>query len=281
MFNDTSQNFISLDDLQLRCIHGGDPDGDDPFVFLHGFTGRAESALPLLRALPAGRHGLAYDLRGHGYSDRAASYRIVDHVADLLGVLQRLGRPATLYGHSLGGLVALLAASQQPDRVQRVIAEDPPLLFHERSLDGLGMAADLRRQYQAKAEAVDSQTLLRGLGERYADLPLDQLIRLSDRLITCDPRIWDPLLSGAPFQDPALHDQLIALRSPTLILYGEPERGSVISRADRRAWQRLLPEVSWCPISGAGHHLRREQPQAVIEQVLATLERDRTEPPAR
>ena len=67
------------------------------------------------------------DHRGHGGSGRApGQYRVVDHVEDALTVLNWLGRPAVLFGHSLGALVAAAAAAARPELVRAVVLEDPP-----------------------------------------------------------------------------------------------------------------------------------------------------------
>jgi pimeloyl-ACP methyl ester carboxylesterase len=62
---------------------------------------------------------LTYDRRGSGTAregEPAAS--IARHVADLIDVLA--GRPASVVGHSLGGVVALGAALRRPDLVRSV-----------------------------------------------------------------------------------------------------------------------------------------------------------------
>jgi pimeloyl-ACP methyl ester carboxylesterase len=67
---------------------------------------------------------VALDFRGHGLSEFADSYGYADYERDLLSLLDRLelDQP-TLAGHSLGGYVALLAASRS-DRIGRVLAID-------------------------------------------------------------------------------------------------------------------------------------------------------------
>ena len=67
------------------------------------------------------------DFRGHGESDRApGTYRLEDYVADALSVLERLGQPAQLVGHSLGGAVAWTVAQRRPELVRAAFLEDPP-----------------------------------------------------------------------------------------------------------------------------------------------------------
>jgi len=70
---------------------------------------------------------VALDLRGHGRSTWTSSYELPDMVTDVAGFLQVLGIPrATVLGHSMGGLVALLFAARCPGQVERLILEEAP-----------------------------------------------------------------------------------------------------------------------------------------------------------
>src|SRR5438132_10907129 len=66
----------------------------------------------LLPALVPGFHIFALDLRGHGASGRVKNgYRITDVAADVIEFLRfAVPSPAALFGHSLGGMVAMCAA---------------------------------------------------------------------------------------------------------------------------------------------------------------------------
>src|SRR5688572_19527459 len=89
-----------------------------PLVFFHGVGRRGIDFLSLVPPLSTRRHLHLIDLRGHGGSGRAPGrYAVVDHVEDALAVLAWLGRPAVLFGHSLGALVAAAAAARRPELV--------------------------------------------------------------------------------------------------------------------------------------------------------------------
>ncbi|MFD0502470.1 alpha/beta fold hydrolase [Streptomyces chiangmaiensis] len=70
----------------------------------------------------------APDLRGHGLSDRPGDYSLELMQSDVLHFLDRLGLDRVdLIGHSLGGVVAYLLASDRPQRVARLVLEDVPV----------------------------------------------------------------------------------------------------------------------------------------------------------
>ena len=67
---------------------------------------------------------IRYDRRGYGRSAAVGPGTLEDHVGDLLGVID--GRPVTVFGHSLGGVIALIAAQRHPDLVRSVLAYEAP-----------------------------------------------------------------------------------------------------------------------------------------------------------
>ena len=75
----------------------------------------------------AGFHVVALDSRGHGDSDRApdADYDVETLTADVMQVLDAIGRPVILIGASMGGLTGILVADRAgPDRVTRLVLVD-------------------------------------------------------------------------------------------------------------------------------------------------------------
>ncbi len=110
-------------------IHGHGP---RVFVFLHGILLDATLNRRLATDLAAaGNRVILLDLPGHGLSEkpRRASYHRMDtyahHVEALLDHLAI--EKAVIGGVSLGGNVALLMATQSPERVQGLVIEMPVL----------------------------------------------------------------------------------------------------------------------------------------------------------
>ncbi|HEY7072470.1 MAG TPA: alpha/beta fold hydrolase, partial [Acidimicrobiales bacterium] len=119
-------------DLRVNRYRVG-PDGGRPVVvFVHGLGIVDHSGLAFTLGMPLATEAEAvlYALRGHGHSQvTAAGYRVADHVADLVGLLDALDltEPVHLVGCSYGGAVAVTAAVRHPDRVASLFLLDPVL----------------------------------------------------------------------------------------------------------------------------------------------------------
>jgi len=93
------------------------PDGSTdlpPIVLIHGAANASAVWLYWQRALAAaGWPSYALDLRGHGNSTAIdlSQTRMADYAADAQTVLDQLNRPVVVMGWSMGGLVALMAAT--------------------------------------------------------------------------------------------------------------------------------------------------------------------------
>ena len=100
-----------------------------PLVLLHGGANRWQSFRNMLPDLAANWHLYAPDFRGHGKSTWVpGTYRLQDYADDTIAFLQGcLEQPTYVFGHSLGGMVALLAAAQYPEGVRAVAVGDAPL----------------------------------------------------------------------------------------------------------------------------------------------------------
>lgn len=153
-------------------------------VLAHGIGDSREAYRFVAPALvAAGCRVAAVDLRGCGESTAAwESYSRTDIAGDLIALLNHLGGPAVLVGHSIAGGAVTIAAAQAPALVSAVVEIGP---FTRKQQVGLG---DLR-----------STGFRRGT------------LRLAGTVMLGSARLWKRYLQGAyPGPKPADWDARLA-----------------------------------------------------------------------
>ena len=109
-------------------IHRFGPTDGPAILCLHGVTGHGLRFRRVATECLAGRRVLAPDLRGHGRSHWTPPWRLEDHVADLLGLLDTEGVDrVSLIGHSFGGLITTHLLAAAPERFDRAVLLDPAI----------------------------------------------------------------------------------------------------------------------------------------------------------
>jgi pimeloyl-ACP methyl ester carboxylesterase len=103
-----------------------------PLIFLHGLGCASSFEFPrIAMAKPlAEKHSILVDFFGSGYSDWPPDfgYRVEDHAQIIFELVEHLGFDVVdLYGHSLGGTVAVEAATLLKDRVRRLVLSEANL----------------------------------------------------------------------------------------------------------------------------------------------------------
>ncbi|KOG53562.1 alpha/beta hydrolase [Streptomyces griseoflavus] len=108
--------------------------GRGPLLLLiPGGTGGAASFDGIADELAATYTVAAYDPRGLSRSpldDADAEQRVAEHAEDAFRLLELLspGEPARVFGSSSGAIAALHLLTAHPERVERVVAHEPPVV---------------------------------------------------------------------------------------------------------------------------------------------------------
>ena len=116
----------------------------------------------------AGYDVIAPDLRGHGARDSAAEVvgvSMADYAADIAAICAALPAPPILLGHSLGGLVAQMAARRAPVEALVLLAPSPPWGVAGSSLEEAITAFGLQMMSPFSSGAVEPDG---GLMRRYS-----------------------------------------------------------------------------------------------------------------
>lgn len=260
-------------DLTVRRI--GRPPGQAPtMVFLHGLTDTG-SAWPGAERHWASAYAIvSVDQRGHGTSPRFTAAQLEVHpgdvmVDDAIGILEQLGEPVVLVGHSLGGAVALATAVRRPGLVRALVLEDPAPLGPEDLQRDPARGEVYLSGVRASLAARDDEELFLLRREVHPDWPDDELL-VTGR---AEQQVDRAYLAHGDFKPtprwPELFEQVAV---PTLVLSGDATEEVCITE-DVEAGIAAIgnPQVRMVRIPGSAHCIRREQPAAYFETVDAFL----------
>lgn len=265
-------------------------DFGDPLLMLHGVTARWQSCFPLLPCLISRWHVFAPDFRGHGKSGRIpGTYGISSYVRDVKCFMQQvIQKPTVIFGHSLGGRVALSLANELPAMVRGLIIADTPL-----SNKNLADQSDFFKTFGDWRELVLSNRSLDEMVAALAALPVtpsnpestmtfgqlpgwDQsyLRFTAKHLRMVDPEILSDMEKGStglPNEMDAL-DLLPKVTCPTLFLQGNPELGGLLKEEDVVQALSVMPAAFRVRIDRAGHDIHLDDAEAAQRAVMLFLE---------
>jgi pimeloyl-ACP methyl ester carboxylesterase len=266
---------LTVNDLRLHYLDWGNASAP-PVVCVHGYTSSAQAFNAPARHLQHRFHIIAPDVRGHGESawSPTGAYQYRDQVSDLEEIVDQLGlEQFTLIGTSMGGIIAMAYAGAHPERLVRLVINDIGPDVEEGSqritqmvgsrpeaLSTLEDAMAYRRQVSpivASRSPEDQQELALGVLRQHPD---------GRWVWKLDPAyIQQRVQHGAPPR-PALWPVLQRLSCPTLVVWGT--ESDVLSEAQARRMQEVLPRGELVAVSGVGH-----APTLVEPEALAALER--------
>jgi pimeloyl-ACP methyl ester carboxylesterase len=97
-----------------------------PLLLVHGAFSDHESNWAFVSPRFAQRFTVyAIARRGRGGTDATDDHTLDDEALDVAGLVDAIGEPVYLLGHSYGAHCALIAAARQPDRVRKLVLYEP------------------------------------------------------------------------------------------------------------------------------------------------------------
>ncbi|MFZ4536961.1 alpha/beta fold hydrolase [Propionivibrio sp.] len=243
--------------LELEYCWTGAAASDAPvMVFLHEGLG----SIAMWRGFPQrlcdrlGVRGLIYSRFGYGHSTARLRHEklprnylhreateVLPEFLDALGVT----RPY-LFGHSDGGSIALLAAADDASRYPAIIVMAPHIFVEDICVENIQAA---RVAYHEK-----------GLRER-----LDRYHDDVDSTFYGWHDIWlDPA-----YQDWNIEAEVEKIACPVLAIQGEDDEYATLEQI--YGIKRRVPETTLLILPGCGHSPQRDQPESVIQGVLAFI----------
>jgi pimeloyl-ACP methyl ester carboxylesterase len=278
------ERIFDAGEVQLNYAEG--PDAGPPLVLLHGLGRRWQVFLPLIPALSLRWHVFAPDLRGHGKSSHVArGYQGPLYTEDVVRFLrQRVSSPAVLFGHSLGGMLAMRIASDYPELARAVILGDNRIVIrhlhnpmYTALFSGLRDLARTGKSVEQIAEDIGKIVLPFPTGESVAirQLPGNDeayLLSWARCVQNADPDTYEMTLDGSSLEGWDGEEMLRGIICPTLLLQGTPELGGLMSDADVALATSLLQHHTHVKFQNLGHALFIQQPEPVLRAVTNFLE---------
>jgi pimeloyl-ACP methyl ester carboxylesterase len=238
-----------------------DFDGDQlPLVFIHGLGCAGSSHFPRLLAEPpiAGHRSIVIDLFGHGYSDRPADfgYTLEEHAHTVAQLVDDLGlNGCAVFGHSMGGAIAVTLAAQRPELVSQ-------LILAEANLDPGGGPAStfIASQTEAEFRAGGHQQLL----DRLAALGF--LTTVGSVRICNTEALHKSAIGLVNGTEPSMRERLYEMHIPRAYLIGER------SLPDPETEELPKHGVDVLIVPDAGHDMTFDNPRGVAAAIQQALQ---------
>ena len=266
---------LTINGLRLRYLEWGRPHAL-PVICVHGYTSSAEAFNALARRIQDRAHIIAMDVRGHGESawSQDDAYQYADQAGDLAALVDQLGIGRfVLIGTSMGGVIAMVYASQYADRLRGLVLNDigPDVEA------GSGRITGLVRSRPADFASLDeAMQYRREISPITAARPLEDQEETARGVLSerpdgrwawkMDPAYIEQRVNQGPPKRPALWPVLETLPCPTQVVWGTDS--DVLSEAQAKRMVAALPKGELVSVPGIGH-----APTLVEPPVLAALDR--------
>lgn len=244
------------------------PEDGVPVLLLHGLSSSRATWAEAMERLSDRFRVYAVDFRGHGASDHAPGTYVLEHYAsDARTMLELIGRPTILVGHSLGGLTGAYLASQAEPGLAAALLEDPPLYLGTGAFEDTVFAKvfplmrDAVAKLQADEAAVDAYVEMAGsapslAGGTVADHMVPwQLKARGAALAQMDPTAWDAAIDGSVF---AAFDPEAPLSGPVTVLKADTALGAAFLDGDDERLRSTSPQAEIIAYEGIGHGIHSE-----------------------
>ncbi|MGE5376552.1 MAG: alpha/beta fold hydrolase [Bacteroidota bacterium] len=237
--------------------------GKSPLILLHGLTANGLCWTVIAHELEGDNDVIMPDFRGHGNSSAPDhGYRYEDHASDIVGLVNALGISApVLIGHSMGGLVAAVVASQYPALIRGLILADPTFLSLQQQREVLDsdVADQHRRDLNRPLEKVVEDLQTRHSHRSLSTVEIIARARLQTSLSAFD--VLTP-------PNPEYRQLVGSIDVPSLLVIGD---AGVVSPELASELQLVNPKFQVVQIRDVGHGIFYDQPGQFLVIVKSFL----------
>ena len=285
MSNRFKDGFYTVrDGLRLHFRDYPGPIDAPPLLCLPGLTRNARDFEAFAERWSPRFRVIAVDFRGRGESDRdpdTSRYIPLTYAHDTIALLDHLGvADAIFVGTSLGGLVTMLMAALDEDRIAAAILNDVGPELEEGGLERIRTYVGKDRRFADWDEAARAVAANgRGLPRHYGD---DDWLRAARRLASrkdgeirfdYDMAIAQPFEATGPTPQVDMWPLFRALAKRPLLLIRGTE-SDLVGAVVFAKMREQAPGAAFVEVPGAGHAPDLDEPAAIaaVESFLARLE---------
>ncbi|WP_171128671.1 MULTISPECIES: alpha/beta fold hydrolase [unclassified Ruegeria] len=249
----------------LNTIVHGTPTDRPTLVIAHGLYGSARNWGVIARRLSDERQVVAVDMRNHAHSKWDPHHGYPDLARDLAEVINDLGAPVDLLGHSMGGKAAMAVALEYWNLLRKlVVADIAPVRYTHSQIQFIEAmrAVDLSRvERRSDAE------------QQLADLGVEKALQsFFTQSLDVKEKRWLLNLDGLADAMPDIMGfptYTCNWPGPALFLSGGAS--DYVLPQHRDTIRTLFPGAKFAKIPGAGHWLHAEKPREFEAAVRAFL----------
>lgn len=258
--------------------------GRGTVVCLHGLTRNSLDFRTLAEGLADQYRVLAIDQRGRGkssYDPNNERYNLATYVADSFAMLDSLSiESIVLIGTSMGGLMAMMMAAMQPDRIDGIILNDiGPVV----ETDGIARIQGYVGSSRSARDWHEAAELSRANNEiAFPDWEDDQWLTFARKLYVekggeiipaYDPAISEPMKTDSTAAVPADVWPLFEAMEGKPLLVFRGELSDILSAETVAEMAARHSEMQSVVISGRGHAPTLDEPEAAaaIHSFLAQI----------
>jgi pimeloyl-ACP methyl ester carboxylesterase len=237
-----------------------DGTGDYAAVFSHGFLDDQYVWRTLIDQLTAsGFETVTFDLPGFGERAEACGPFTYDRLAgDVAAVVDTVGKPFVIVGHSMSGPIVELVAASRPDAIGLILLAPAPM-------GGFGLPEEAIEQLRSLGQlgTPELEAVRRQLAPAAPEGELKRLARVGAKLRPDVVRAAaDMFNKGYPGgAGPS------AFEGPVLLLRGDRDETVTRELLASAVTARFGPEATVSEIDGAHHWSHLERPSAVALQI--------------
>lgn len=261
---------VSVDDIDINYLTWSQP-GAPGLLFVHGYNAHAHWWDFIAPSFADAYQTVALDMSGMGDSDHRDEYSADVYGREIVAVADACDMPANtiVVAHSFGGVMAINAVANNPDRFAGLILLDTGVK-HPDDITAMEPPRLARAKLYPSAEIARSRFRLQPPQQCENAYIVDHIARHSVEYID-DAFGWkfDEEQRSRMQAYEELQRDFEAISIPCALIYGALSESFSVKSAEHM--KALLPHLEVSALEDAQHHLFLDQPLTFIEALSARL----------